>query len=102
MKKALLSASLVAALLSPTLINAQDRDRDRDRGEHHDQDRRYYDRRHKDYHNWDSNEDRAYHMYWEQHRRSYIEWERANERQRQAYWDWRHQHSDAVLRINIH
>jgi hypothetical protein len=40
-------------------------------------------------------------IYWERRHRAYIDWDRASERQRQAYWDWRHNHSDAVLQINI-
>jgi hypothetical protein len=40
-------------------------------------------------------------MYWEQRHRPYVDWERANEAQRQAYWDWRHNHSDLALHIDI-
>jgi hypothetical protein len=40
-------------------------------------------------------------MYWQQRHRPYVEWSRANERERERYWAWRHNHSDAVLRINI-
>jgi hypothetical protein len=30
-----------------------------------------------------------------------VDWDRASEAQRQAYWDWRHDHSDTVLHIDI-
>lgn len=96
MKKILTAMAVSMALLTPVCVNAQDHDRD----EH--QNKRYYDKRHKDYHEWNANEDRAYHMYWEQRHHAYVDWEHASERQREAYWDWRHNHSDAVLQINIH
>ena len=83
---------LTSALLTPVGLCAQD---------HHD-DRGYYDKHHKDYHQWNDHEDRAWHMYWEQRHRPYVDWAAANESQRQAYWDWRHNHSDALLKIDIH
>lgn len=97
MKKTITSFLLAAALAAPVSLIAQDRDHDR----HDDHDRRYYDTRHKDYHPWGTNEDRAYHMYWEQHHHRYIDWDHASARQRQDYWNWRHSHSDALLQINI-
>jgi len=102
MKKNLLTLTLSVALLTPVCFSAQDHDRDRD--DHRDRDDRHhlYDKRHKDYHDWNDNEDRAYHMYWDQRHQQYVDWDRASERQRQAYWDWRHRHSDAVLQINVH
>lgn len=95
MKKILTALSLSISLMAPVYLNAQDHDRDQ---EHHD---RYYDKKHKDYHEWNANEDRAYHIYWERRHHAYVDWEHASEAQRQAYWDWRHHHSDAVLQINI-
>lgn len=95
MKKTIMAFSLSVALLTPVYVIAQDHD------DHHDADHRYYDREHKDYHDWNAREDRAWHMYWEQEHRPYIDWARANEEQREAYWRWRHNHSDAVLHIDI-
>lgn len=97
MKRTLTTLSIAAALLAPLGLMAQDHDDHRDR----DHDRRYYDTRHKDYHQWNGNEDRAYHMYWEQNHHAYIDWDHASARQRQGYWDWRHNHSDALLQINV-
>jgi hypothetical protein len=94
MRKLFLLGACSAALLMPLAGLAQDHDRDHD-------DHRYYDRRHKDYHNWNDHEDRAWHMYWEQRHRPYIDWNRAPERERQRYWAWRHEHSDALLHIDI-
>jgi hypothetical protein len=84
-----------ALLLSPSLF-AQDRD-------HGDHDNRHhvYDKRNKDYHDFDEHEDRAWRIYWQQHHHNYIDWDRASARQRQDYWNWRHSHSDSVLQINI-
>lgn len=98
MKKLLLALPLGVALLTPTYSFAQDHDRD----DHHDHDRRYYDAEHKDYHEWNGNEDRAYHRYWEDRHRGYIEWDRASAAQRRAYWRWRHEHPDSVLfQVNV-
>jgi hypothetical protein len=76
-------------LIPVSNLRAQDHDND---------DHRYYDREHHDYHHWDAKEDRAWHRYWEERHKRYIDWERANERQREAYWHWRHEHPDAIER----
>lgn len=98
MKKLLLALPLGVALLAPTYTFAQDHDRDDYRGREH----RYYDADHRDYHEWNGNEDRAYRRYWEYRHRRYRAWERANERQRREYWRWRHEHPDSVLfRVDV-
>ncbi len=59
---------------------------------------RYYDRDHKDYHEWNEREERAWHRYWEEQRHALpLTWRRANEEQRRAYWRWRHEHPDSEL-----
>ena len=63
-------------------------------------DHRYYDKKHKDYHEWNDHEAQAWRIYGQQHHRN-LEWEKASERQRNDYWNWRHSHSDAILNINI-
>jgi hypothetical protein len=55
---------------------------------------RVYDRNHKDYHNWDDHEDRAYRGYLVVHHREYREYNRQNHRDQDNYWKWRHQHPD--------
>ncbi len=97
MKKLLATLALSAAMLVPQMLLAQDHDR---RDDHHD-DRGFYDKHHKDYHKWDDHEDRAWRIYNEQHHRKYVDFQAANERDRQAYWGWRHDHSDALLKIDI-
>lgn len=91
MKKILIALPLGIALLSPAYMVAQDHDH------------RYYDAEHKDYHEWNATEDRAYHRYWEDRHAHYIAWERANDAQRRAYWRWRHEHPDSVLfNVQVH
>jgi hypothetical protein len=95
MKKLLLALPLGIALLSPCYMSAQDRD--------HDRDHRYWDAEHRDYHEWNGTEDRAWHRYWEDRHHRYIDWERANAAQRRAYWHWRHEHPDSVLfQVQVH
>jgi hypothetical protein len=55
---------------------------------------RYYDREHRDYHNWDDNEDRSYRVYLGEQHREYHPFAESKRRQQQAYWNWRHSHPD--------
>jgi hypothetical protein len=55
---------------------------------------RVYDRDHRDYHNWDDREDRAYRHYLIVQRRNYREYHRQNYRVQRHYWNWRHSHPD--------
>jgi hypothetical protein len=55
---------------------------------------RYYDRDHRDYHEWNEAESRAYRHYLEERRERYREWNRASRAQQRAYWRWRHDHLD--------
>jgi hypothetical protein len=55
---------------------------------------RVYDKDHKDYHDWNDNENRAWGQYQtENHQKSY-EFSRANNKQQSQYWNWRHSHPD--------
>jgi hypothetical protein len=53
---------------------------------------RFYDRSHKDYHQWNSNEDRFYREYLHEHHHKYHSFSRMNKSQQRAYWQWRHDH----------
>ena len=55
--------------------------------------KRYYDKSHKDYHTWDANEDHSYQRYQTEHhqKRSFTE---LNSQQQNAYWSWRHNNPD--------
>jgi hypothetical protein len=79
------SLLLSAALLAPIAMSAQDRDHDRD-------DQRVYDRAHRDYHTWNSDEDNAYHQWYGQtyNGRQYRDYRKLNKKQQQSYWKWRH------------
>jgi hypothetical protein len=55
---------------------------------------RVYDRNHKDYHNWDDNENRAWTLYLTNNHAKYHEYSKANKREQSNYWNWRHSHPD--------
>ena len=55
---------------------------------------RFYDRDHKDYHNWDENEGRYYETYRHDHRGYSVEFKHTTREQQRAYWRWRHEHPD--------
>jgi len=81
-------ALLLAIGLSSPLLIADDRYHDRDR------DGRYYDRSHRDYHEWNANEERNFGIFLgERHIRVHV-WEKAPSREQQRYWKWRHEHPD--------
>jgi hypothetical protein len=55
--------------------------------------KRYYDKGHKDYHTWDSNEDSAYQRYQTEHheKRTFVH---LNSKEQTNYWNWRHSNPD--------
>ncbi|MGH9747491.1 MAG: hypothetical protein ACRD59_15455 [Candidatus Acidiferrales bacterium] len=55
---------------------------------------RVYDPGHKDYHNWDDHEDRAYRHYLEEKHEEYRKYEKLKHKQQKEYWEWRHSHPD--------
>lgn len=55
---------------------------------------RIYDKAHKDYHNWDANEDRNWKVYLNDNHAKVHEYSRANTKERTGYWNWRHEHPD--------
>lgn len=92
MRRLVAATFLSAALLVPAIANAQDRDAHHDPDENHD--KRVYDKRHKDYHDWNDKEERAWRRYLESRRRAYIDYARAKSREQREYWNWRHEHPD--------
>jgi hypothetical protein len=55
---------------------------------------RVYDSNHKDYHEWNDNENGAWvrfqgEKHWKEH-----EFAKASKKQQSEYWDWRHSHPD--------
>jgi hypothetical protein len=55
---------------------------------------RYYDRNHRDYHEWNDREDRSYRVYLGERHRDYREFRLTTRRQQSDYWNWRHNHPD--------
>jgi Ni/Co efflux regulator RcnB len=85
----LFSATLAGPLmLAPTALRADDRV--------------YHDRDHNDDHQWNAQENKAYRIWVRENHRKYADFQRLNAEDQAAYWNWRHEHSDAVLKINIH
>ena len=57
-----------------------------------DRDQRYYDRDARDYHEWNENENRAWHQYREERHLENRDFNRARQEEQREYWRWRHQH----------
>ena len=87
---ALLGAALIVPVaMAPTALLGQDHPRS------------YHDKGHNDDHQWDSHENRAYRIYVKQNHRKYHEFSTLHDEDQQAYWGWRHEHSDALLKIDV-
>ncbi|HSY98483.1 MAG TPA: hypothetical protein VK788_03225 [Terriglobales bacterium] len=84
---------LTAALAAPMAIRTSGATQDDHRDDK--KDTRVYDRSHKDYHNWDDNEDRAYRQYLGGKHQDYREYSKLNNKQQNTYWNWRHSHPDS-------
>lgn len=76
---------VVAGLGTPLMVKADDHDHDN---------KRYYDKEHKDYHEWNENEERNFAIFLNGKHLAIHTWDRASPRERQEYWNWRHQHPD--------
>jgi hypothetical protein len=66
------------------------------------EDQKYHDKGHNDDHQWNSQEDKAYRMWAKENHRKYVPFNKLKDEDQQSYWGWRHEHSDAVLKIDIH
>ena len=55
---------------------------------------RVYDRNHRDYHNWDDDEESSYRLYLQQQHQTYRAYGRQHRRTQEQYWNWRHSHPD--------
>jgi hypothetical protein len=62
----------------------------------------YHDKAHHDDHQWNDREGQAYVMYGNQYHYQHRDFHTLNAHEQQAYWNWRHHHSDAVLKIDVH
>ncbi len=87
----LLGAALtIPVAIVPTSLRADDHNM-----------RKYHDRQHNDDHEWNGQEDKAYRLYDKENHRRYRDFSKLNDDDQQAYWAWRHEHSDALLKIEI-
>jgi len=83
----ILSAFIVGAILfTPAAMSAKDN-----------HDKRYYDNTGRDYHTWNSQEDRAYRIYLGEQHQKYRQFQKEKPAQQQEYFKWRHEHPDNVL-----
>jgi hypothetical protein len=55
---------------------------------------RVYDKDHKDYHNWDDKENRAWGQFLTENHGESHEYAKANKKEQSKYWNWRHSHPD--------
>jgi hypothetical protein len=89
---ALLSAALLSPMaLTPRVLLAADQNAARS----------YHDKQHNDDHAWNGQEDKAYRIYAKQNHRKSSDFSRLKDDDQQNYWNWRHEHSDALLKIEI-
>jgi hypothetical protein len=82
------SLFLTAALAAPVALMAIPAPQ-----EDHNQNR-VYDKEHKDYHNWDGNENKAWGQYLSDNHKSSHEYSKANKKEQSDYWNYRHAHPD--------
>ncbi len=87
------TSALGMALLAPAFLTTGSLLAD----DHH-----YHDKGHNDDHAWNAHEDRAYRIWVKENHRRYRDFAKLKEEDRESYWAWRHEHSDAVLKIDIH
>jgi hypothetical protein len=55
---------------------------------------RVYDKDHKDYHNWDDNENKAWGVYLTENKKKPHTFTRSSKKEQSDYWTWRHSHPD--------
>ncbi len=84
--------ALSAALVIPVAVSAQDDHGDGRRNDQ--QNRRYEDRGHHDFHEWNPGEEQTYRRYLQENRMKYRDFAKANRREQNNYWNWRHSHPD--------
>jgi hypothetical protein len=63
--------------------------------------RSYHDERGKDDHHWDNHEDKAFRIWEREQHHKHRDFAKLKHEEQEEYWAWRHQHSDALLKIDI-
>jgi len=89
------SIILTAALVVPLSLSAMPafQDRHDDRKDEKAKER-YYDKKHKDYHDWDDHEQSLFQVYLTENHRPLVEFRLMKDKDQQKYWQWRHDHED--------
>jgi hypothetical protein len=82
------SLFLTAALAAPVALMAIPAPQ-----EDHNQNR-VYDKEHKDYHNWNDNENKAWGQYRTENHKDSREYSKASKKEQSQYWNYRHAHPD--------
>jgi len=82
---------LVAAFAAPVSIRAIPATQEDHKQDEH---KKVYDKQHKDYHNWDDNENRAWGNFLTENHRDSHDFAKANKKEQSEYWNWRHSHPD--------
>ena len=83
-------ALLAPIAIVPTILRAEDQKA-----------RSFHDKQHNDDHEWNSHEDQAYKAWTKETHRGNSDFSKMKDKDQQAYWGWRHEHSDALLKIDI-
>jgi hypothetical protein len=89
---------LGTALIAPAGVLANTNFQDVQDDKHRDRDdtnqKRYYDKKHKDYHTWDDREAGAYQRWSADNHVDKRDFSQLNHKQQSEYWNWRHDHPD--------
>jgi hypothetical protein len=92
----LLGAALIApaGMLAGTNFQDDHHQDDKHRNRDEQSQRRYYDKSHKDYHNWDDREAGAYQRWTTENHRDNRDFAHLKHKEQSEYWNWRHDHPD--------
>ena len=92
----LLSATLVApvGVRAGTNLQYNRQQDDRQQRDRNKNQRRVYDRDHKDYHVWDDREDGSYRQWLQGRNQKYRDFSKLKRKDQSEYWKWRHEHPD--------
>jgi hypothetical protein len=85
---------LMAAMVGPLTLGAAPLNAARDHDDNDHRVHRYYDRTHRDFHEWNEHESLAYRRWEAANHRRHREFVRRQRIEQDRYWSWRHSHPD--------
>ena len=88
------SLLLAAALVLPAASQANPLPQEEHSRDQQEKNSRVYDSEHKDYHNWNNDEDQQWRQYLTDQHRKYHDYSKANKKEQSGYWNWRHENED--------